>query len=148
MDQRGVKITDRHKNDYPQYEVSAPNAMPDLNGGKVEEWANENNVNNIHEEMAADFAVSSPVSYVPREQSIEEAAATVEAGGTALGWVALVFAAASWFLWPVVLGITSAVLGFIAYRQGAKALGSWAMALGLIAVLLSLVIVPFYYAVT
>lgn len=148
MDERGVKITDRHKNDYPQYDVSAPNAMPDRNGGKVEEWANENKVGNVNEEMAADFAVGSPVSYVPREQSIEKAADDVEAGGTALGWVALVFAAASWFLWPVVLGITSAVLGFIAFRQGARALGGWAMAIGLIAVLLSLVIVPFYYAVT
>ena len=125
---------ERNKEDFPSYTVAAPNAMPDMN-------------RDLNEEMAAEFTAKAPVSYVPREERTE-AIREDEAGGTALGWVALIFAAASWFLWPVLLGATSAVIGFIAYRQGARALGGWAMAVGLIAVLLSLVIVPFYYAVT
>ncbi|WP_051250767.1 hypothetical protein [Paenibacillus harenae] len=106
---------------------------------------------NVNEEMGADFAVSSQVADAERreERHVERAdRVDAETGGNALGWVSLVFAVASWFLWPVLLGATAAVLGFIAYRQGARALGGWAMAIGIIAVALNLIIVPFYYAIT
>ncbi|MDQ0058343.1 hypothetical protein [Paenibacillus harenae] len=113
-------------------------------------------LNNVNEEMSADFAVGTPVAYNERDRDLQDkgyAAANdegndVRSGGYALGWVALVFGIASWFLWPVLLGATSAVLGFIAYRQGARGLGGWSMAIGLLAVVMYLVIVPFYYAIT
>jgi hypothetical protein len=111
-------------------------------------------LNNVNEEMAADFAVGAPGAYVERDRKENEYAAyedegnDVRSGGYALGWVALVFAIASWFVWPVLLGATSAVLGFIAYRQSARGLGGWSMAIGLLAVVMYLVIVPFYYAIT
>ncbi|WP_341278387.1 hypothetical protein [Paenibacillus sp. FSL H8-0537] len=107
---------------------------------------------NINEEMAGEFAagVPVPVSYVPRSESKSEGEDTVResAGGTALGWVGLVFAIVSWFLWPALMGAAAAVLGFVAYRQGAKGLGSWAVTIGLIAFVLAVVIIPLYRAIT
>ncbi|WP_052350450.1 hypothetical protein [Paenibacillus gorillae] len=126
------------KTDFPTYNVAAPNGLPGISN---------NYYNDLNEEMASDFAVGSTVSYVPREER-EEAVEREESGGTALGWVSLVFAVASWFLWPVLMGLSSVALGYMAYRQGARALGGWAIAIGLIAILLSAVIVPLYYAVT
>ncbi|KRE54243.1 hypothetical protein [Paenibacillus sp. Soil522] len=104
----------------------------------------------VNEEMAADFAISNPVVAERGEERHVERAERTEArsGGYALGWVSLVFAIASWFIWPLLLGATAAVLGFIAYRQGARGLGGWSMAIGIIAMALNLIIVPFYYAVT
>ncbi|MWC27474.1 hypothetical protein [Paenibacillus sp. MMS18-CY102] len=64
-----------------------------------------------------------------------------------VGWIGLVFAIASWFLWPVFLGPTAAALGVYAYYSGSRALGAWAMALGLIAAAAYLVLIPLYYAV-
>ncbi|CAM3961133.1 DUF308 domain-containing protein [Paenibacillus alkaliterrae] len=110
-----------------------------------------NGLQNVNEEMGADFAVDSPVVHAERreERFVERSErADAKTGGYALGWVSLVFAIASWFIWPVLLGATAAVLGFIAYRQGARGLGGWSMAIGIIALALNLLIVPFYYAVT
>lgn len=105
----------------------------------------------VNEEMAADFAITNPAVHTERREDryVErEERADAESGGNALGWVSLVFAIASWFLWPVLIGATSVVLGFIAYRQGARGLGGWSMAIGAIALMLNLIIMPFYYAIT
>lgn len=106
---------------------------------------------NLNEEMGAEFAVGSPYanSDLGEERHLESAdRVDTDTSGYGLGWVSLLFAVASWFVWPVLMGATAAVIGFIAYRQGARGLGGWAMAIGLIALALNLIIVPFYYAVT
>lgn len=102
---------------------------------------------NVNEEMGADFAYDGPMVRNDREDVVAERDET-ESGGMTLGWVALVFAAVSWFIWPVLMGATATVLGFIAFRQGAKSLGGWSMGIGLSALALNLIIVPFYYALT
>ncbi|MGO4544367.1 hypothetical protein AB4Z29_06185 [Paenibacillus sp. 2TAB23] len=105
----------------------------------------------VNEEMAADFAVGNPVVHTERREDrhVEQAERTdTRSGGYALGWVSLVFAIASWFIWPVLMGATATVLGYMAYRQGARGLGGWSMAIGLIALALNLLIVPLYYAIT
>jgi len=63
-----------------------------------------------------------------REDSDADAGA-----GVSLGWIALVFAIASLFFWPVIMGPTAAILGFYAYQQGQRGLGTWSMILGGIA---------------
>lgn len=107
-----------------------------------------NHLANFNEEMGADFAYGMPIAHTERAVSRADEEVVSESSGSALGWVSLIFAIASWFVWPVLMGLTSAVLGFIAYRRGARALGVWSMTLGLIAVVLNLVIFPFYYALT
>lgn len=106
------------------------------------------NPEGFNEEMGADFAYGMPATPVVHDRTGEEPAqvAATESGGTALGWAALVLAIASWFVWPVLMGATATVLGFIAYRQGAKGIGAWSMAVGLAALALNLIIVPLYYA--
>jgi hypothetical protein len=106
-------------------------------------------LNNVNEEMGADFAVNDAGIFGGEiVEDKAESGTKEEDRGYALGWVALVFAGASWFIWPVLLGATAAVLGFIAYKEGARGLGGWSMAIGLFALVLNLIIVPFYYAIT
>ncbi|MEK3881597.1 hypothetical protein [Paenibacillus sp. PL2-23] len=115
-----------------------------------------NQLPNVNEEMGADFAYGMPSTHIERtntraednDSGREEEGEGVRSGGYALGWVSLIFAIASWFIWPVLLGASAAVMGYIAYRQGARGIGGWAMAIGLVAIALNLVIVPFYYALT
>ncbi|MFD0586756.1 hypothetical protein ACFQZE_01985 [Paenibacillus sp. GCM10027627] len=109
-----------------------------------------NQMANVNEEMGADFAYGLPTTHVERiagKYSDEELLET-QSSGTALGWVSLIFAIASLFIWPALLGITAAVLGYIAYRQGARGIGGWAITIGLVAAALNLVLVPLYFAFT
>jgi len=78
----------------------------------------------------------------PHSGEIERADATA---GRVIGWIALTFAVASWFLWPVLMGATAALLGWFAYRQGSKKLGAWAVGIGLVALAAYLALLPLYY---
>lgn len=109
-----------------------------------------NQMPNVNEEMGADFAYGMPLNRAEagRSRASDGEGAETKTTGYSLGWVSLVFAIASWFVWPVLMGATAAVLGYLAYRQGAKGLGTWAMVIGLVALMLQLVIVPLYFAWT
>lgn len=102
----------------------------------------------VNEEAAADFAAGTFTERRREDAREDFETSETRSMGYSLGWVSLVFAIASWFIWPVLLGITSAVLGFIAYRQGARKLGAWSMGLGLVAAAVYLFIIPLYYAFT
>lgn len=107
-----------------------------------------------NEEMAADLGVITPGysgNYSAdrgRDPVIEDAKRETRSAGRATGWAGLVLAILSWFVWPVLLGATAAVVGFLAFRQGARGLGVWSITLGLIAVAAYLVLIPIYYAIT
>jgi len=106
----------------------------------------QSNHNPYKEEASAELAV--PVSYQADRREQEQAEdVTAGSAGQATGWAAIILAALSWLIWPAILGITAAVTGFIAYRQGSRALGSWAIAGGLIAAAVYLILVPLYYAI-
>lgn len=98
------------------------------------------------EEASAEVAPPPPI--IGRSLDADEAStasgAAVRSAGKMLGAVALIFAIASLFIWPLLLGITAAVLGFVAYRQKAQALGGWAMGIGIFAAVSSLVLYPLY----
>lgn len=92
----------------------------------------------LDEEYAAEIAAPDTGLSRLRDMDIERSDAADgerdrEDAGTTLGWTAFILAIASLFLWPVLLGPTSAILGFFAYSRGRRALGSWAIAIGLIA---------------
>ncbi|WP_168119284.1 hypothetical protein [Paenibacillus sp. HB172176] len=105
-------------------------------------------VQNVNEEMASDFAYGLPMAHDVDIRDTHLERVNASEGSGALGWVALVFAIASWFVWPLLIGASAAVLGYVAFRQGARGLGGWAIAMGLFAVLLHVIVVPFYYALT
>jgi hypothetical protein len=61
-----------------------------------------------------------------------------------IGWVALAISILSWFFWPSILGPIGAVVGFVAYRGGSRALGLWSMVLGLISLVVYFIVLPYY----
>lgn len=66
-----------------------------------------------------------------------------EAGGTALGWTAIVLSIIALFFFPLLLGTVGAITGFFAYRNGARALGMWSIAIGLFAIVMGVFFIPF-----
>ncbi|MBD2861765.1 hypothetical protein [Paenibacillus oceani] len=80
----------------------------------------------------------------PNRDLHAEEGAGVETGGATIGWIGLVLAIASLFIYPAILGTGGIVLGIIAYVQGSRALGAWSVIIGGIALLSFVVLVPYY----
>lgn len=66
-----------------------------------------------------------------------------EAGGTVLGWTAIVLSIISLFFLPLLTATVGVITGFFAYRTGARTLGMWSIAIGLFSIVLGLFIAPF-----
>ncbi|MCI3919718.1 hypothetical protein MO973_05665 [Paenibacillus sp. TRM 82003] len=84
---------------------------------------------NVDEEFAAEFA-SAPATGGTRSSSNEEEAEPLP--GATIGFAAIILAVLSFFVYPSVLGPASAVIGFMAFVKGRRALGVWSIALGII----------------
>jgi uncharacterized membrane protein HdeD (DUF308 family) len=48
------------------------------------------------------------------------------------------------FILPVILGAAGVIVGFIARRRGANALGAWAIGIGIVSIVLGIFITPFF----
>ncbi|WP_100488618.1 hypothetical protein [Sporolactobacillus pectinivorans] len=59
-------------------------------------------------------------------------------GGRGMGWLSLVLSVAALFFLPIVLGIAGIIIGYIAFREGARTLGGWAIGIGAAAILIQL----------
>jgi len=101
-------------------------------------------------EMASEVAHAVPkaadraMDKVSNVFTTENARGAAPARGRTLGWIGLILAVASLFIMPAILGPAAAVIGFVAYVRGSRALGVWAVALGLLALLAFLFLVPYY----
>lgn len=107
------------------------------------------------EEFAAEFAYADPNLHASSEagrnynesidnRELDEVDASE--ANQALGWAGLVFAIASWFIWPLIMGVVAIVLGIMAYRSNSRTLGGWAIGLGAATLAFNLVVVPLYYS--
>lgn len=67
-------------------------------------------------------------------------------GTSGVGVTGLVLSILSLFLWPYLLGAVGIVLGYFAYRRGARTLGAWSMVIGAIAILGALIVYPYFTA--
>ena len=115
------------------------------------EYRHSNESGRISRDFNEEAAAELSVPYRPADRSRllrEDALAKTNSAARATGWAALILAVLSWIVWPVLLGVTAAVVGFIAYRQGSRGFGIWSITLGLIAAAAYLVLIPIYYAVT
>ncbi|MNI02628.1 hypothetical protein D3C73_555110 [compost metagenome] len=83
-------------------------------------------------------ALTEPISTVSVDEDI------VVASSRTIGYIAIIIAVASLFMWPAILGSTAVVLGIIAWFKGNRALGAWSMILGFIAVTTFFVLIPLY----
>jgi hypothetical protein len=108
-----------------------------------EEFATEINPE-VDEEFAAEVSPIPPAlgngeDRRNNEAMVEEAN---EAGGTGLGWGALVLSIMSLFFLPVLTASIGVVTGFFAYRNGARTLGMWSIAIGLFSIIFAIFFAP------
>lgn len=64
--------------------------------------------------------------------------------GRGIGYAALAISIISLFVLPVLLGACGIIVGYIARRRGAGALGGWAMGIGIVSLVLGIFITPFF----
>ncbi|MCD8503391.1 MAG: hypothetical protein LRY71_19215 [Bacillaceae bacterium] len=64
--------------------------------------------------------------------------------GSGVGAFAIVLSIISLFFLPVILGAAGIIVGFIARRNGANALGNWAIGIGAVSIILTLFFSPFF----
>ncbi|GED69009.1 hypothetical protein BRE01_27110 [Brevibacillus reuszeri] len=94
-------------------------------------------------ETAAEIADPIPVRRSSRDVVDDDSR---EGGASGIGMTGLGLSILSLFLMPYVIAPIGMVLGFLAYRRNARALGAWAMIIGAVAILGALVIYPYYTA--
>jgi hypothetical protein len=107
---------------------------------------------NTNEEFAAEAAVpeapgrrlNQPEDERPASSPMFTQSGNAGANNKTWGWVALIMAIASLFIWPAVLGPAAAVIGFVAMMRGNRALGIWSIVIGLIAFVAYIALVPYY----
>ena len=115
---------------------------------KLQELQNEGRFSNngyigtegFQEETAAEIAP--PISGYQQGTGTRKNS-EMKAGSTGMGLMAIALSILSLFVFPVLLGITGIVLGFIARSRGAKT-GTWAIAIGAISLLLGIFVLPFF----
>ncbi|PLR93848.1 hypothetical protein [Bacillus sp. T33-2] len=106
------------------------------------------------EETAAEIAA--PVSNIKTPNNANNANNGGNAGngqngqaggmtGSVLGYSALALSIMSLFVLPLLFGTAGIVLGFMARRRGASALGSWAIGIGAVSIIVGIFILPFLY---
>ncbi|MHA0855815.1 hypothetical protein [Paenibacillus sp. CMAA1364] len=99
-------------------------------------------VSNHKEEYAAEVA-STPVRMrdIPKSRDTDVEDFDRSTGNLA-GYVGLALGLVSLFMWSIVLGPISIMMGYYAYFQGKKVTGTWAMGLGVLATISYLVLIP------
>lgn len=88
------------------------------------------------EELGAETAIDRREIPVDRDDT--------ETHGGGIGFLALALSIIAFFFLPVVMGAAGIIVGIIARRQGAKALGSWAIGLGIVAIVFMVLFAPFF----
>ncbi|MFD2618289.1 hypothetical protein [Terrilactibacillus laevilacticus] len=79
-----------------------------------------------NEEIASESAIDrKQLVHAPEEQSSK---------GRGMGWFGIILSLIALFFLPVIMGAAGVIVGFVAYRDGAKTLGVWAIVIGLIAI--------------
>lgn len=100
--------------------------------------------NDFQTETAAEFAtpVNMGRDYAAVDKDTDRDNTVGE--GRGMGYLALALSIISLFILPVILGAAGVIVGFIARRRGAKALGAWAIGIGIISIVLGIFITPFF----
>ncbi|KAB8128614.1 DUF4190 domain-containing protein [Gracilibacillus oryzae] len=63
---------------------------------------------------------------------------------TMFGWVGLILAIASFFMWPLLMAVGGLIFGFISKKQGADTLGNAAIVISVISIIVSLILIPLF----
>ncbi|MFD2116098.1 hypothetical protein ACFSTH_05045 [Paenibacillus yanchengensis] len=113
----------------------------------------------VKEEFAADFAYSDPNVYARSEagrhisevdmltSTHDDVELEARSSSNLISFTGIVFAVASWFIWPILMAIAAIVLGFLAYSNENKKWSSTAIGLGTVTIIYQFIIVPIYYSI-
>jgi hypothetical protein len=102
-----------------------------------------------NEEYAAELAAPASIDMADRRKfgdanGMGAGRAETVGAGTILGYLALILAVLSLFS-PSILGPVSAVVGFMAFVKGSRALGIWSIVIGTVAFVSFLSTIPYQY---
>lgn len=95
------------------------------------------------EDLEAAQEIAEPVRR--REGEEDGAEASDRPGGNGLGVTALILSLVSIFFLPAILGPAGIIVGYIAFRGGARTTGIWAMVIGAFALIMALFVLPAYF---
>jgi hypothetical protein len=104
----------------------------------------------LDQEIESDFEtetaaeIAAPVNLRRDHTEVNRDDDKVVSGGKGIGFLALALSIISLFMLPVILGAAGIIVGFIARRRGANALGAWAIGIGLVSLILGIFITPFF----
>ncbi|MBZ5749761.1 MULTISPECIES: DUF4190 domain-containing protein [Metabacillus] len=104
----------------------------------------------LDQEIESDFEtetaaeIAAPVNVRRDYAKVDSDDDKVVSGGKGIGFLALALSIISLFMLPVILGAAGIIVGFIARRRGANALGAWAIGIGLVSLILGIFITPFF----
>ncbi|GAA3403841.1 hypothetical protein ACFFNY_02985 [Paenibacillus hodogayensis] len=142
---------DRFEENEDQKELHATQLPPQLQAPR------RRSVERNDEEFGADLSASAPLIAPPvserlKEEKLdgdkaeftEQEGVTAAKGGQTVGWIGLVLAIASMFIYPVLLGLAALVMGVVAFIQGSRGVGAWSAAIGAISLLAYFFLVPYY----
>lgn len=130
--------------------VAPPLVTPDVDEEYAEEVAPAVRPE-VNEEYAAEVAPKI-VNFDRREDetrqvdtiNVDEAVVDDVTGGRGIGGLALALSILSLFVLPIILGAAGIIIGFIARRRGATALGAWAIGIGAVSIIVGMFILPFF----
>lgn len=101
----------------------------------------DNNGNREYDEeekVDYDYNEETAAEPVVDERLFAEESDDKSSAGTGIGWLAIVLSAIGLVFLPVVMGAAGIIVGIIARKQGAHALGAWAIGIGVVAIVIAL----------
>lgn len=101
----------------------------------------QNEINRRDEETAAEL--SADTNFDDQIEEAEQETQMQAEVNMTYGWIGLVLAVVSFFVWPLVMGVAGIVFGIISKTKGADTLGNAAITVSVISLLVSLFFVPF-----
>ncbi|SER17300.1 hypothetical protein SAMN04487944_101501 [Gracilibacillus ureilyticus] len=60
------------------------------------------------------------------------------------GWIGLIMALASFFVWPLLMAAGGLIFGFVSKKQGADTLGNSAIVISVISLIVSIILLPLF----
>lgn len=150
QDNRSLQLENNERNENPNGVTSADYPNGDHQEETAAEFAPTRGFGsfgvNEDEETAAEFApIRGFVGERPFADDVDEETADGHAAeGRGVGAFAIVLSIISLFFLPVILGAAGIIVGFIARRNKATALGNSAIGIGAISIILTLFFSPFF----